>query len=109
MKIKYGYYGNDNLIHTFYVLKLKAYLLLSQTLFTLVASLLCPGLMTYYIKDNKGYLLLPQSLFKWPVYSALDLHDRSGLRSEGYIRFWKTGTVWMYHPGTQRWGGQTVL
>ena len=39
--------------------------------------------------------MLPQTLFKWPVYSALDLHDRSALRSEGYIRFRKIDTVWI--------------
>ena len=49
--------------------------------------------------------MLPQTLFKWPVYSALDLHDRSGLRSEGYIRFRKTVTVWMCGPWDSEMGG----
>ena len=37
------------------------------------------------IVQKINYLLLPQTLFKWPVYSALDLHNKRGYTAKDIL------------------------
>ena len=63
-----------------------------------------------YPRSSHGVTFQPQTLFKCllSLYSALVVHNRSGLHSEGYIRFKEDRySVDMINPRAQN-GGHTL-
>ena len=65
-----------------------------------------------YLRSSHGVTFQPQTLFKCllSVYSALVVHDRSRLHSEGYIRFKEDRySVDMINPRAQNWRGSDPI